>query len=173
MNCSKNSILDLLHLFLLFTWAVPRIYPYAPPLIKHLVLRRKVELTWELITMIQVWPGVNNSRAPNYCGEAEKSQQCHKYFLRYSRLHLLPKHIRFEHGDAKIAFFPGRHSLVSLLGLVGLTANRKPTLPSHKSLMGINSRWVMLHENVKFYFKVTYPIKAHYNTRQIFPVSVD
>jgi len=26
----------------------------------------------------------------------------------------------------------------------------------------------MLHENVKFYFKVIYRIETHYNTRQIF-----
>jgi len=31
----------------------------------------------------------------------------------------------------------------------------------------------MLHENVKFYFKVIYPIEAHYITRQIFPVFVE
>jgi len=48
---------------------------------------------------------------------------------------------------------------------VGLTANRKPTLPSHKSLMGINFRYDMLHENVKLYFKVICPITANYVTR--------
>jgi len=30
----------------------------------------------------------------------------------------------------------------------------------------------MLHENVKFFFKVIYPTEAHYITRQIFPVFV-
>ena len=29
----------------------------------------------------------------------------------------------------------------------------------------------MLHENVKFYFKVIYPIEAHYITRQIFSLA--
>jgi len=39
----------------------------------------------------------------------------------------------------KIGFCSERH-LVSLrpMGVVGLTTNHKPTLPSHKSLMGIN-----------------------------------
>jgi len=31
----------------------------------------------------------------------------------------------------------------------------------------------MLHENVKFYFKVISPIEAHYITRQIFSVFVE
>jgi len=39
--------------------------------------------------------------------------------------------------------------------------------------MGINFRQDMLHENVEFFFKVTYPIKAYYNTRQTFNVSVE
>ena len=53
------------------------------------------------------------SRAPNHYrgGErlrvAEKSQQCHKYFLQYSSgLHLLPKDLRFEHGGAKLVSCP-------------------------------------------------------------------
>ena len=41
-------------------------------------------------------------------------------------------------------------------------------LPSHKSLMSINFKQGMLHENVKFYFKVTYASEADYITRQIF-----
>jgi len=39
---------------------------------------------------------------------AEKSQQCHKYFLQYT-VHLLPKSLRFEHAGAKLASCPGRH----------------------------------------------------------------
>jgi len=31
-------------------------------------------------------------------------------------------------------------SLITPLGVVGLTATHKPNLPSHKSLMGINFR---------------------------------
>jgi len=31
----------------------------------------------------------------------------------------------------------------------------------------------MLHENVKFSFEVICPIKAHYNTRQLFYVFVE
>jgi len=31
----------------------------------------------------------------------------------------------------------------------------------------------MLHEIVKVYFKVVYPIKAHYITRQLFSVFVE
>jgi len=31
----------------------------------------------------------------------------------------------------------------------------------------------MLHENMKFYFKVIYPIEAHYISRQIFSVFVE
>jgi len=31
----------------------------------------------------------------------------------------------------------------------------------------------MLHENVKFYFKVIYPIEAHYITGQIFYLFVE
>jgi len=31
----------------------------------------------------------------------------------------------------------------------------------------------MLHEIVKFYFKIIYPIEAHYITRQIFSVFVE
>jgi len=38
---------------------------------------------------------------------AEKSQQCHKYFLQH--VHLLPKELSFEHGGAKPASCPGRH----------------------------------------------------------------
>jgi len=40
----------------------------------------------------------------------KKIQQCHKYFLKYSSLHLLPKDLRFEHGGAKLAYCPGHHS---------------------------------------------------------------
>jgi len=64
-------------------------------------------------------------------------------------------------------------SLVTPLRAAGLTTNHKPTLPSHKSLMGINFRQRTLHENVKFYFKVIYPIKAHYINRQLFSVFVE
>jgi len=38
--------------------------------------------------------------------------------------------------------------------------------------MGINFRQNMLHENVKFYFKVIYLLEAYYITRQIFSVFV-
>jgi len=31
----------------------------------------------------------------------------------------------------------------------------------------------MLHENVKFYFKLIHPVEAHYITRQIFFVFVE
>ena len=34
--------------------------------------------------------------ASNECGRAEKSKQCHGYFLQYSYLHLLPKVRRFQ-----------------------------------------------------------------------------
>jgi len=44
INCSKNSVLDLRHLFLLFTWAVPRIYPHAPPLSQALGAWKKSEI---------------------------------------------------------------------------------------------------------------------------------
>ena len=54
--------------------------------------------------------------APNHyggrrmvAGGAEKSQQCHKYLPPYSSLHLLPKHLSFEHGGAKLASCPGRY----------------------------------------------------------------
>jgi len=40
---------------------------------------------------------------------AEKVQQCHKYFLKYSSPRLLPKNLRFEHGGAKLAYCSGRH----------------------------------------------------------------
>jgi len=39
----------------------------------------------------------------------KKSQQCHKHFFQNSRLHLLPKDLRFEHGGAKLVSFPRRH----------------------------------------------------------------
>jgi len=31
----------------------------------------------------------------------------------------------------------------------------------------------MLHENVKFYFKLIYPLEAHYITQQIFSAFVE
>jgi len=58
------------------------------------------------------------------------------------------------------------------MGAVGLTTNHKPTLPSHKSLMGINFRY-MPHEIAKIYLKIIYAIEAHYITRQIFSVFVE
>jgi len=45
--------------------------------------------------------------ARNDCGGRKKSQQCHKYLLKYSTL--LPKDLRFEHRGAKLASCPGRH----------------------------------------------------------------
>jgi len=115
--------------------------------------------------------------APNHCGVAEKSQKCHKYFLQsifFNTEHLLPKDISFEYGWRQTCFLPrASFSLVASLGVVVLTTNHKPTLPSHKSLMGINFRWNILHENVKFYFKVVYPIEAHYIARRIFSVFVE
>jgi len=39
-------------------------------------------------------------------GDAEKFQQCRKYFLQYS-IHLLLKDLKFEHGGAKLASCPG------------------------------------------------------------------
>jgi len=45
--------------------------------------------------------------APNDCGGALKSQQCHTYILQYSTL--LPEDLRFENGGAKLASFPGAH----------------------------------------------------------------
>jgi len=47
-------------------------------------------------------------QAPNDYRGAKKSKQCHKHVLQYSRLHLLPKDIKFEHGGAKRASCPGR-----------------------------------------------------------------
>jgi len=85
-------------------------------------------------------------------GGAEKSQQCHKYFLQYSTIASERLETWFEHRGTKIAFCPESH-LASLrpMGVVGLITNHKPTLPSHKSLMGVNFRQDMLHENEKFY----------------------
>jgi len=40
-------------------------------------------------------------------GGAEKSQQCHKYFLQ--RRTFACKDLRLEHGGAKLASCPGRH----------------------------------------------------------------
>jgi len=51
---------------------------------------------------------------------------------------------------------------------MGLTTNHRPTLPSHKSLMGINLRYD--HENVNLNLNVIYPIEAHYTSRQLFSV---
>jgi len=47
------------------------------------------------------------------------------------------------------------------LGVVDLPTNHKLTFHCHKSLMAINFRYDMLHENVNFYFKVIYPIEAY------------
>jgi len=48
---------------------------------------------------------------------AEKVQQCHKYFLKYSSLHLLPKDLRFEHGGAKLTIVPGAIQPCYVLGM--------------------------------------------------------
>jgi len=40
-------------------------------------------------------------------GVAEKSQQCHKYFV--NTVHWLPKDLRFERVGAKLASCPRRH----------------------------------------------------------------
>jgi len=59
--------------------------------------------------------GHDSPSAESLCGRqitaggAIKSQQYHKYFLQYSRLHLLPKDLRFEHGSAKPASCPRCH----------------------------------------------------------------
>jgi len=46
-------------------------------------------------------------------GGAENSQQYHKYF--FNTVHLLPKDLDFEHGDAKLASCPGRHLVTPLI----------------------------------------------------------
>ena len=114
--------------------------------------------------------------APDHCGGrritvrgAEKSQQCHKYFLQYSTFASERHQVRTrECQNCILSRVPS--SLVKALGAVGLITNLKPTLPSHKLLMGINFRYNMLHE---IYFKVVYPVEAHYITRQIFSVFVE
>jgi len=40
-----------------------------------------------------------------FVGGAEKSQQCHKYFL--NTAHLLPKDLRFKHGAPNFLLAPG------------------------------------------------------------------
>jgi len=58
----------------------------------HLVLRRKVELIYELSTKTKVPKSPNN--VTSTCFNIEN---------------LLPKDIRFEHGGAKLASCPVRH----------------------------------------------------------------
>jgi len=53
----KNSRFRLTKCVLLFTQAVPRIFPMPHHLVKHLVLRGKEELIKKLIAKIQVWSG--------------------------------------------------------------------------------------------------------------------
>jgi len=115
--------------------------------------------------------------APNHCGVAEKSQNViNTFFKVFSSIQNIcfRKTSVSNTGGAKLVSCPrASFSLVASLGVVVLTTNHKPTFPSHKSLMGINFRWNILHENVKFYFKVVYPIEAHYIARRIFSVFVE
>ena len=46
-------------------------------------------------------------RAPNNYGGAENPNSITSAF--FNPQHLLPKDLRFEHGDAKVASYPGRH----------------------------------------------------------------
>jgi len=54
--------------------------------------------------------------------------------------HLLPKDIRFEQGTPNLLLAPGAISPRYAMSAVDLTTNHKPSLASHKSLMGINFR---------------------------------
>ena len=40
-------------------------------------------------------------------GDVEKTQQCHNASISFNTVHLLPKDLWFEHGDAKLASCPG------------------------------------------------------------------
>ena len=136
----KNSFLYLLHLFCCLLKQCPKSTHMPHYLVKTLVLWRKVKLILELITKIQVWsgalrggncPGVESLRE-----DAEKSQQCHKCFLQYSRFTSERHQVRTR--GHQTCFFPRAPSiLVTPQGVVGLTTNHNPTLSSHKSLVGI------------------------------------
>jgi len=70
---------------------------------------------------------------------AEKPQQSNKYFFQYSAFASERHQVRTR--ERQTCFLPrAPSSLVMPLGVVDLTTNHKPTLPSHKSLMGINFR---------------------------------
>ena len=49
------------------------------------------------------------SRAPNHYGGSKSHSNVITTFFKTVGLHLLPKDLRFEHGGAKLVFFPRRH----------------------------------------------------------------
>jgi len=55
MNCSRNSVFDLPHLFCCLLRECPESISMSHHKVKHLVLRGKVELIQEVITTIWVW----------------------------------------------------------------------------------------------------------------------
>jgi len=73
---------------------------------------------WRLVTKYPEARGVTRGgeipRALIHCKGAEKSQQCHKHFLQYSKLAFKRTDLtigapNFDHGGAEFAFCPGRH----------------------------------------------------------------
>jgi len=86
----KKSFFGLTVFVLLFTQAVPRIYPHAPLLSEEFGAEKKSGINLAVnyqnsgvvrgVTRGNNCPGVESLRE-----DAEKSQQCHKYFLQYSR----------------------------------------------------------------------------------------
>jgi len=77
--------------------------------------------------------------ALNHYRSAEKSQKCHKCIIQCRTLAFERHQVRTQ--ERQTCFLPQTSSsLVTLLGAVGHTTHHKPTLPSHKSLVGINFR---------------------------------
>jgi len=77
--------------------------------------------------------GEHNSRAPNHCVATEKSQPCHQHFFQYRTFASERPQVRTR--GRQTCFLPrAPSSLVTPLGVVGLTTTHKLTLPSRKSL---------------------------------------
>jgi len=164
MNCSKNSVLDLLHLFCCLLRQCPESTPCLIITSSIWCLQKSginLGVNYHESSVVR---GVTKGGKRGTIPRALKSPN-NVTSTSFSTVHLLPKGLRFEYWGAKLTSCLERHMASLrpwLWWVLQQIITHKPTLPSHRSLIGFNFRQDMLHKNAKFYFKVIWPIEAHY-----------
>jgi len=161
----KNSDLELLHLFVIYSGSAQNLPPC--PIIKSSIwcLEEKSNYLYQerVIPRFRCGQRLNGGQGGNNSSGTESLWGRRKdstmpqvgYFLQFSAFASERHQVRTR---GRQTFFLSRapSSLVTPLGVVGLTTNHKPTLSSHKSLMSINVRKDMIQKKVQFYFEVIY-----------------